>query len=120
MLLRCPAVHDVRKRVLPDVRKLLVGLYGEVWWRSRPRNQLVSVILKSTSLIALSTSNVENGPLKYRKPPQTTTNLPNITTNHLKNYSTVHLISLFVFVVLLTTIYHIRNLKIFHFYIFFC
>ncbi|MCG8097222.1 MAG: reverse transcriptase family protein [Candidatus Thiodiazotropha endolucinida] len=51
MLLRCPALHEARLSVLGEIRDLLTGRFGQSWWRSRSRDQLVALLLDSTTIL---------------------------------------------------------------------
>lgn len=60
MLLRCPALFEVRKLPFAAIRRLLAGQFGMEWWSSRSNVQLVEVLMDSMNLLQQVTHSVEN------------------------------------------------------------
>ena len=50
MLLRCPALADIREAPLSDIRGLITRLFGSRVWSSWSRSTLVSVLIDCNNL----------------------------------------------------------------------
>lgn len=50
MLLRCPALSEVRSPLLSSVRVLLIRRFGVTWWSSRSSAQIVALCLDSSNI----------------------------------------------------------------------
>ena len=58
VLLRCPALAEIRDSSLKDIRVFLASQFGQQFWASRSRTELVKILLDSHNLMSLQGARV--------------------------------------------------------------
>ena len=59
MLLRCPALSEVRSHLFSSIRQLLISHLGSSWWLTRSGTQIVRLCVDSTNLMSQTQSAIE-------------------------------------------------------------
>ena len=59
MLLRCPALSDVRSHLFSSIRQLLNSHLGSSWWLTRSGPQIVRLCVESTNIKSQTQSVIE-------------------------------------------------------------